>query len=422
MSFTPPLRPGLAWLALLLCSSLTVLRGAAPSPEGVAARAAWVDWVERVAAPVLDSGARGQLLREIPLPQRENRRAFAPLEATARVLCGLAPWLESDAAVPAREAALRERFRREARLAIAALVDPASPSRVDFTAAPQVVVDTAFLAQAFLRAPRQLWEPLPAATKVQVVAAFQTARGNEVYFNNWLLFAAVTEAFLNRAGATADAMRIDYALRQHEQWYVGDGFYRDGPEFHFDYYNSIVIQPMLVDLIGTVAASPLARRYPGWSERLLERAQRHAAVLERQISPEGTLPVTGRSLAYRCGVLHGLAQIALLERLPPDVRAAAVRGALTAVITRHLGAPGTFDDRGWLRAGFAGDQPDIAETYITTASLYLCTAAFLPLGLPPENPFWADAPADWTARRAYAGENLPADHALKPKPTLLLRP
>ena len=44
-------------------------------------------------------------------------------------------------------------------------------------------------------------------------------------------------------------MRVDYALRQHEQWYKGDGVYGDGPEFHWDYYNSFVIQPMLLDVL-----------------------------------------------------------------------------------------------------------------------------------------------------------------------------
>jgi hypothetical protein len=36
----------------------------------------------------------------------------------------------------------------------------------------------------------------------------------------------------------------------------------------------------------------------------------------------------------------------------------------------------------------------------------------LPLGLPPEDVFWR-APAErWTAQKIWAGENLPADHAL----------
>lgn len=398
-------------LGFFLCGWALVRASAVPSPEGVADRAAWVDWVDRVASPVLAAGARGDLRTALPMPDRENRRAFAPLEATARVLVGLAPWLESDAAVPAREAELRTRFRGEARQAIAALVDPASPSLVNFTVANQTVVDTAFLSAAFLRAPRQLWEPLDAATKQRLIAAFRQTRGLQVPFNNWLLFTATTEVFLARVGAEWDPLRVDYALRQHEQWYLGDGVYGDGPQFHADYYNSFVIQPLLLEVIGALPGAE--KRYPGWSARLLERAQRYASILERSVSPEGTLPVTGRSLAYRCGTLHALAQLAQRNQLPADLAPAQVRGALTAVIQRCLSAPATFDAAGWLRTGFAGAQPAIGETYITTASVYLCTTAFLPLGLPPEHPFWSDPPRAWTARRIYAGENVPADHALK---------
>ena len=38
--------------------------------------------------------------------------------------------------------------------------------------------------------------------------------------------------------------------------------------------------------------------------------------------------------------------------------------------------------------------------------------ALLPLGLPASDPFWADAPEAWTAKRAWAGLDFPIDHAI----------
>jgi hypothetical protein len=58
-------------------------------------------------------------------------------------------------------------------------------------------------------------------------------------------------------GQTWDKMRIDYALHQHEQWFHGDGTYGDGPHYVWDYYNSYVIQPMIVDVVRTVATDNL---------------------------------------------------------------------------------------------------------------------------------------------------------------------
>jgi hypothetical protein len=89
-----------------------------------------------------------------------------------------------------------------------------------------------------------------------------------------------------------------------------------------------------------------------------------------------------------------------------------VRGALTAVIRRTLGAPGTFDEQGWLRIGLAGHQPSLGEVYISTGSLYLCTAAFLPLGLPAGDRFWSGAAAPWSSVKVWSGADVKADHAL----------
>ncbi len=125
-----------------------------------------------------------------------------------------------------------------------------------------------------------------------------------------------------------------------------------------------------------------------------------------------TFPAAGRSIAYRFGAFHLLARSCLRRDLPEGVAPVQVRGALTAVIKRSLEAPGTFDAGGWLRIGFAGHQPGVAEHYISTGSLYLCAAALLPLGLAPEEEFWWAPATPWTAQLAWSGAAFPRDEAL----------
>jgi len=305
---------------------------------------------------------------------------------------------------------LRAQYADLTRRAIARAVDPASPDYLNFTNDRQPLVDAAFLAHGLLRAPRTLRDALDATVRRRLVAAFESTRAILPGFNNWLLFSATVEAGLKTLGASWDRMRVDYALRQHAQWYKGDGVYGDGPELHVDYYNSFVIQPMLLDVLDAVGAES-----PAWEamrQPVRRRAQRYAAVLERLISPEGTFPPVGRSIAYRFGALQLLAQMALRRDLPEGLLPAQVRGALTAVIRRQSEAPDTFDKEGWLRIGFCGHQPGIGERYISTGSLYLCATAFLPLGLPPDDPFWTRPPLPWTARLAWSGAPFPIDHAL----------
>jgi hypothetical protein len=146
--------------------------------------------------------------------------------------------------------------------------------------------------------------------------------------------------------------------------------------------------------------------------RVLQRARRYAAILERLIAPDGSFPAIGRSIAYRCGAFHLLAQLALRRELPDTVSPPQVRAALSAVIRRTLGAPETFDRDGWLTIGLAGHQPAIGERYISTGSLYLCAAAFLPLGLAPSDPFWALPAEPFTAERAWSGKAFSIDHSL----------
>ena len=164
---------------------------------------------------------------------------------------------------------------------------------------------------------------MDAKTRRDVVAALESTGTIPPVFNNWLLFSATIEAALATLGARWDRMRVDYALRQHEQWYRGDGAYSDGPDFHFDYYNSFVIHPMLLDVLDVVRDE-----MPAWKElaaRVERRAQRYAAVLERLIAPDGTFPALGRSLAYRFGAMQLLAQMALRHSLPENVSPAQTR-------------------------------------------------------------------------------------------------
>jgi len=373
----------------------------------------WIRVLTRIADPVLSVLSQRKLIAAMPVEaphgNAPDRKKYTYLEALGRLLAGMAPWLESGDN-SGREAELRNHYAVLARQAITAAVDPLSPDYMNFSSGSQPVVDAAFLALGILRAPTQLWEKLDNTTKQQAVKALQATRIIRPGFSNWLLFSATVEAFLAFTQQPWDAMRVDYAIRQHEQWYKGDGVYGDGPQFHWDYYNSFVIHPMLLQVVETIER--WSDTWKPFQPAILARAKRYAAIQERSISPEGTFPAIGRSLAYRFGAFHLLATMALRKELPDGVTPEQVRCALSAVIRRTIEAPGTFDDQGWLRVGFCGHQPAIAEPYISTGSLYLCSVAFAPLGLSSIDTFWSGPPKPWSAQKVWSGQDVPADHAI----------
>lgn len=373
----------------------------------------WVRTMSKIAEPVLTNLAAGTLKRNMPVESVTgnvaDRQKYSHLEAIGRLLSGIAPWLEAPLD-PGAERDLQQRYADLARRAIRSGCDPGSPDYLNFHEGAQPLVDCGFLAQALLRAPNELWKKLDAATQKSLAAALASSRVITPGQNNWLLFAATVEGALAMMGERYDAMRVDYAVRAHQQWYVGDGLYGDGPRFHWDYYNSFVIQPMLLDTLRAMA--PHQRTWQSMYADILARAKRYAAIQERLISPEGTFPVIGRSICYRTGAMQVLAQMALMGELPAPLTPPRIRAALTAVMRRLLEAPGTFDANGWLTIGFCGHQPHLGEGYISTGSLYLCAAVFLPLGLKAADPFWSAPPEDWTSRRIWRGEDAPADHAI----------
>jgi hypothetical protein len=378
-------------------------------------RSYWLQQVELVSEPVLKALKEGNLRRKMPVeaaPGQAHARAVGThLEALGRLLSGVAPWLELESSVgeTPKETTLRNRYRDHALAGITSALDPSSADYMHFGESSQTLVDSSFLALALLRAPKQLLQKLDTTTQQRLAGALVTQRKVQPPFNNWLLFAAMNEALLMTLQQPWDRMRVDYALRELQSWYLGDGTYGDGPHFHWDFYNSFVIQPYLLQLIDTVGDQS-----PSWSAMrtpIHQHAQRYAAIQERLIAPDGSYPAIGRSITYRCGAFHLLADASRRNILPEGLIPPQVRCALSAVMQRTLSPAGTFSSDGWLQIGLAGHQPGLGETYISTGSLYLCSAAWLPLGLPPADPFWSLPPQPWTSQTIWSGKNSQADHA-----------
>ncbi|WP_308991311.1 DUF2264 domain-containing protein [Mariniflexile litorale] len=368
----------------------------------------------KIGDPVLTSLSKNELKKLMPVEKSpgawDDRTHVTYLEAFGRLLSGMAPWLELGPD-KTEEGKLRAKYILLAQKCIHNATNPKSPDFMNFNNDKQPLVDAAFFAQALIRAPKQLWEPLDTTTKENVINALKSTRVIKPYYSNWLLFSGMIEAALLKFDADADMMRLDYPLNKHKEWYLGDGMYGDGPNFHWDYYNSFVIQPMILDILKVLYEKD--KNAKNDYDVALKRAKRYAAIQERLISPDGTYPPIGRSLAYRFGAFQLLSQIALWTELPIEISPEQVRSALYTMIYNQINAPGTFNKNGWLQIGLYGHQPNIGEGYISTGSLYLCSEAFLVLGLPSNDAFWSNPYQPWTQKKIWSGQNTAIDHAIK---------
>ncbi|MGI8636047.1 MAG: DUF2264 domain-containing protein [Segetibacter sp.] len=378
-------------------------------------RAAWITYLDKVSRPVMQALAEDRLKEKLPkamskrIDNAESRAKVAYLEAFGRTLMGIAPWMNLEGGSK-EEVALRNQYREWSLKAVANAVDPTAKDYMVWDGGGQPLVDASFAALGLIRCP-WLWEHLDSKTKSNVIAAFIKTRSIVPGYNNWILFTGMIEAFFAKYGYDYDKIRIEYGVREFStHWYVGDGMFSDGMNFAMDYYNSYVIQPYLATIVEI--ANSKTKAYTAFAPKLDRINKRYAEIQERMISADGSYPALGRSIVYRGGAFQHLADMALRKQLPPSLKPAQVRGALTAVIKKTLDAPGTFDKDGWLTIGLGGNQPDLADVYNTTGSLYLCTAIFLPLGLPETDEFWASPALPWTAVKIWSGQDAPGDHAL----------
>ena len=300
----------------------------------------WCQEAYKMAKPVLENMAKGELQKNMKTefsPSFDNRnRKVVYMETFGRLMAGIAPWLalpDDDTA----EGKQRRQLREWALASYKNSVDPQSPDYLVWGAAGQNLVDAAYIAESFIRAYDALWIPLDQQTKDRYIKEFKKLRSIEPPYTNWFLFSSTLESFIAKAVGLKeyDDFRVMMTIRKVEEWYVGDGWYADGPVFAFDYYSSYVFHAMYLETLQNMLDAKANTRleYQKYYDRALKRAQKFAIILKRFISPEGTFPVIGRSTPYRLAALQPLALMAWYQKLPKDLSNGQVRAALTQVCT-----------------------------------------------------------------------------------------
>ena len=406
----------LAIMSLVMMSHSASAVAPATVEQAESDRTYWVRTMLRVADPVLRNLSEDKLRATIPVGRSSSalassREFITHMESVGRTIAGIAPWLELGPD-DTPEGMLRKKYIDMTCKAIANSVDPASNDYFNSTATRQILVNSAFLIQGLFRAPNQIWGNLDSLTRARLIEQWKSTRTMVPGNNNWLFFCAMVECGLKEFGGEWNFDVVKRAIVSHMKWYKGDGIYGDGEVFHLDYYNSYVIQPMMMQVLRIMEKNNTELK-EFYAEEL-PRFKRYAQIQERMIAPDGSYPLIGRSITYRLGAFQVLAQCAQEKMLPEELSEGQVRAALTAAMKKVMEQPGTFDEEGWLTIGVCGEQPELGDAYLSTPCVYLTSLVFLPLGLPAEDSFWTSPAQEWTSVRAFSGRSFPIDTFLKP--------
>ncbi|WP_427895591.1 DUF2264 domain-containing protein [Kribbella sp. GL6] len=248
------------------------------------------------------------------------------------------------------------------------------------TPCSQQMVEAAAIAVGLHESRAWLWDRLDGPEQQVVVDWLSGFVGSRTWDNNWRLFQVVGEQFLASVGAPYSPDDIDAGLERIEDWYVGDGWYSDGPGQNFDHYIGWAMH--LYPGLWTRMAGPSA------DERLAVYRERLHRFIEDAVHLTGSdgAPVHfGRSLCYRMGTAAPYWMGALLDATPltPGQTRRLCSGTL-----RHFVDHGVPDERGLLTLGWHHHFLPVTQPYSGPASPYWASKGFLGLLLPAEHEVW----------------------------------
>ncbi|MBT2507118.1 DUF2264 domain-containing protein [Streptomyces sp. ISL-98] len=246
----------------------------------------------------------------------------------------------------------------------------------------QAVVESASIALALRLTRPWLWDNLDERTRHRTVDWLLPALDPSPVDNNWWLFGLTVAGFLQDIGIETDRARatVDRSLARIEEWYLGDGWYSDGPNRAFDHYNAWALHFYPVVHAHLAGDQKLLDLY---GPRLYAQLEAHTRLFDANGAP---MPY-GRSLTYRFAAASAPWLGALTGHTPlsPGATRRLASGTL-----RHFLDRGAVGDNGLLSLGWYGPYEPVLQTYSGPASPYWASKGFIGLLLPADHPAWTD--------------------------------
>lgn len=246
----------------------------------------------------------------------------------------------------------------------------------------QRAVEMAAIGMMLMLLPEQAWRPLETQEKENLVAWIDDIQRVELVDNNWLFFAILVQEGLRRIGRAdlVDEALHDRYLARIEEWYLGDGWYGDGPELPVDHYNGFAMH-----FYALLYAQYAEAADPARCHRFRQRAGLFAVQFAQWFAESGETVMVGRSLIYRfaTAAFWGIATTAEQDELSVG----AIKGIWARQIRSWRNLP-IFTSDGLLTRGYSYPNLIMSEEYNSPTSPYWAMKAFFPLALPEDSAFW----------------------------------
>ncbi|MFN2374069.1 MAG: DUF2264 domain-containing protein [Cyclonatronaceae bacterium] len=240
----------------------------------------------------------------------------------------------------------------------------------------QRIVEAADIALALWLFRDTVWEGLEENQKKTVADWLSLVAGKEGLDNNWHLFFVLIDRVLTELGFPGRISGVPERFDRIKEFHLGDGWFRDGPNGHVDYYSAWGFH---------YALTWINRIDPGFYPDFIKLTRsRFLKTYKYLIGPSG-FPILGRSLHYRLAVSAPL--VAGSDSDPDIVPPGMARRALD-ITWQYFLAKGAVR-RGIISQGYFGMNPHIFDPYAGPASsLWSLRSLIMAFYFPPDHSFW----------------------------------
>ncbi|WP_177178187.1 DUF2264 domain-containing protein [Amphibacillus marinus] len=301
-----------------------------------------------------------------------HTRKTIGIEAFLRVLWGVVPLLSGGG------------DHKHATRLIEGIRNGTNPSHPNYwgevTDYDQLIVEMAAIGYGLILAPDYFWSALSVEERERLVAWLSQVNKVKAHDCNWLFFAVLVNLGLKQIGVAYSQSTIEINLARIEDFYLAEGWYKDGIDAHIDYYT-----PFAIHFYSLIYAQVMENEDPERALRYKKRAKKFAQTFVNWFSTEGQAIPYGRSLTYR------FSQIAFFTAyIYADVDATDlpwIKGLITSHFQYWFEQP-LLNGDGTLSVGYTYPNLTMSENYNGPGSPYWALKSFLILALPDEHPFW----------------------------------
>ena len=250
----------------------------------------------------------------------------------------------------------------------------------------QKLVEMASLAVFLLLSPEHAWETLDGRTKENFAKSLYKINEVVVPRTNWLFFRILVNVALKKTGNPYDEAKLNEDLDGVDEYYLSNGFYRDGVRGQIDYYN-----PFAIHFYSLIYAKFMKDEDKERCNRFIERSSTFAKQFIYWFDNNGGAVPFGRSMTYRFAMSAFFSALAFcdVEALP--------WGTIKAVVMKNmrwwLEKP-IFARDGILTVGYGYPNLNMSEEYNSPTSPYWAFKWFLILAVDEKHPFWSAKESD----------------------------